>query len=159
MRQIILEIEDSAYEKFMGMVELCPMVKVISAAEQVEPTAGRDRCMAYAIRTLRANRVFRHSYDYAWVMLAVNEGLVDDFDAFKSPKAFISYLNEIGIEGLPDRSTLARARSNLFQSYPNWTFMDVDSPGECLRRKNVARQFLSAFGEARRGDCTKNCTK
>ena len=76
MKQIVLEIEDSAFESFMGMI---------------------DQCMLYAIQTLRANHVFRFGYDYTWVMMAINEGLVDDYDGFRSPQAFLDYLYEIGI--------------------------------------------------------------
>lgn len=159
MRQIILEIEDSAYEKFMGMVELCPQVKVVSTGEMVDVVNDRDYCMMYAINTLRENHVFRFNYDYTWIMMAINEGVMDDFEDFESPQTFIDYLYELGVDHLPDRSTISRACSKTFDSYPNWRFLDVKKPSETLRRKNVVKQFLSAFGEAKRARCNKNCTK
>ena len=97
MKQIVLEIEDSAYESFMGMIALCPSVKVVGESSVAEVTSQRDQCMVYAIQTLRANHAFRFGYDYTWVMMAINEGLVDDYDGFRSPQAFLDYLYEIGI--------------------------------------------------------------
>ena len=159
MKQIVLEIEDSAFESFMGMIALCPSVKVVGESSVAEVTSQRDQCMVYAIQTLRANHVFRFGYDYTWGMMAINEGLVDDYDGFRSPQAFLDYLYEIGIEGLPTRFTLFRAYSKTLDSYPNWTFLDMDDASESLRRINVVKQFLSAFGKAKRADCNKSCNK
>ena len=159
MKQIVLEIEDSAYEQFMGMVGLCHSVKVVCESGITDVMNDRDQCMVYAIQTLRNNHVFRFSYDYTWVMMAINEGLIDDFDSFRSPQAFIDYLYEIGIDNLPTRFTLFRAYSKTLDSYPNWTFLDMEDASESLRRINVVKQFLSAFGKAKRADCNKNCNK
>ena len=111
MKQVILKIDDSAYEKFMGMVSLCPQVEVVCESGITDVMNDRDQCMVYAIQTLRNNHVFRFGYDYTWVMM-------------------------------------------------DWTFTDMDNPSEILRRKNVVRQFLSAFGTAKRGILNKilnNC--
>lgn len=159
MKQIVLEIEDSAYESFMGMIALCPSVKVVGESSVAEVTSQRDQCMLYAIQTLRANHAFRFGYDYTWVMMAINEGLVDDYDGFRSPQAFLDYLYEIGIEGLPSRLTLSLAYSKTFNHFPDWTFTDMDNPSEILRRKNVVKQFLSAFGTAKRGILNKILNK
>ena len=158
MRQMILEIEDEAFEPFKGMVSLCPQVKVVCVSEVTEVISNRDRCMVYAIETLRKNNVFRRHYDYSWILKAINEGVMDDYEEFESPQTFIDYLYEIGIDMLPDRTTISRACSKTFDSYPNWRFLDVKKPCETLRRKNVVKQFLSAFGEAKRASCIKNCT-
>ena len=159
MRQIILEIEDSAYEQFMGMLGLCPSVKVVSESSVAEVASQRDQCMLYAIQTLRANCVFRFGYDYAWIMKAISEGVSEEFGEFRSPQSFLDYLDEMGIDGLPARTTLSRACSKTFGCYPDWRFIDIEKPSEILRRKNVVKQFLSAFGEAKRKYCIKNCTK
>ena len=151
MKQIVLEIEDSAYEQFMGMVGLCHSVKVVCESGITDVMNDRDQCMVYAIKTLRNNHVFRFSYDYTWVMMAINEGLIDDYDSFRSPQAFIDYLYEIGIDNLPTRYSLSLAYSKTLNSYPEWTFIDVENASETLRRKNVVKQFLSAYGVAKRG--------
>ena len=41
MKQIVIEIEDEAYEPFMGMLRLCPAIKVVGASMVVET---RDVC-------------------------------------------------------------------------------------------------------------------
>ncbi len=146
----MLEIEDSAYEQFMGMVGLCPSVKVVCESGITDVMNDRDQCMVYAIQTLRNNHVFRFGYDYTWIMMAINEGLVDDYEGFKSPQAFLDYLYEIGIEKLPTRYSLSLAYSKTLNSYPEWTFIDVENACETLRRKNVVKQFLSAYGVAKR---------
>ena len=159
MKRIIIEVEDLAYEPVVGMLKLCNGVRIASVQESMDVMDDRDACMRYAITTLRRNKVFRRHYDYSWIMQAINDGVMDDYEEFESPQTFINYLGEIGIDELPDRSTISRACSNVFDSYPNWQFMDVKKPGEILRRKNVVKQFLSAFGEAKRAGCIKNCTK
>ena len=146
----MLEIEDSAYEQFMGMVGLCPSVKVVCESGITDVMNDRDQCMVYAIQTLRNNHVFRFGYDYTWIMMAINEGLVDDYEGFKSPQTFLDYLYEIGIEQLPTRYSLSLAYSKTLNSYPEWTFIDVENASETLRRKNVVKQFLSAYGVAKR---------
>ena len=151
MKQVVLRIDDAAYENFMGMVSLCPMVEVVAEGDLADTENDRDLCMRQAIITLRQNKVFRHYYDYTWIMMAINEGLLNDFDVFKSPQAFIDYLYEIGIDQLPTRYTLSLAYSKALGAYPDWTFLDVEKPNEILRRKNVVKQFLSAYGAAKRG--------
>ena len=159
MKQVILKIDDSAYEKFMGMVSLCPQVEVVCESSITDVMNDRDQCMVYAIQTLRNNHVFRFGYDYTWVMMAINEGLIDDYERFRSPQAFLDYLYEIGIDKLPSRITLSLAYSKTFNHFPDWTFTDMDNPSEILRRKNVVRQFLSAFGTAKRGILNKILNK
>lgn len=159
MKRIIIEVEDSACEPVVGMLKLCNGVRIASVQESMDVMDDRDACMRYAITTLRRNKVFRRHYDYSWIMQAINDGVMDDYEEFESPQTFINYLCEIGIDELPDRSTISRACSNVYDSYPNWQFMDVTKPSEILRRKNVVKQFLSAFGEAKRASCINNCTK
>ena len=159
MKRIIIEVEDSAYEPVVGMLKLCNGVKIVSVQESMDVMDDRDACMLYAINTLRNNGVFRHYYDYTWIMMAINEGHVDDFDGFKSPQAFINYLYEIGIENLPSRITINVAYAKTYRRFPDWTFNDVKEAGEILRRKNVVKQFLSAYGMAKRGILNKNINK
>ena len=151
MKQIIVNIDDLAYEPVVGMLKLCQGVEIESEGEVVDTFNERDVCMVYAINTLRENKVFRHFYDYTWIMMAINDGVLDDFDSFKSPQAFLNYLYEIGIDQLPTRYTLSLAYSKALGAYPDWTFLDVEKPNEILRRKNVVKQFLSAYGAAKRG--------
>ena len=55
MKQVILKIDDSAYEQFMGMVSLCPQVEVVRVDEAAVVQEGKmaDR-IRHAIIQLRA---------------------------------------------------------------------------------------------------------
>ena len=155
----MIRVEDSVYEQVMGMLALCPQVEVLGECEVVDVLNERDLCMKQAVETLRSNKVFRHMYDYTWIMMALNDGVLEDYDGFKSPQAFLDYLYEIGIDGLPSRITLFLANSKTLDSYPDWTFLDVDSASEVLRRKNVVKQFLSAYNKAKYGILNKKLNK
>ena len=159
MRQIVLECEDSAYEKLMGMIDLCPQVNVVSTDTIVDVISHRDHCMAFAIKTLRDDGVFRFSFDYAWIMMALNEGVVDDYRGIMSPQEFIDYLKELGFNHLPCRTSLYNGYSRTMNRFPDWTFTDVEDACEELRRKNVVKQFLSAYGKAKRGIVNKMLNK
>ena len=76
MKQIVIEIDDEAYESFLSMLNLCPAIRVVSEVEIADTLAGRDVCMREAICILRGNNVFRHYYDYAWIMMAINDGVI-----------------------------------------------------------------------------------
>jgi hypothetical protein len=150
MRQIVISVEDEAFEPFIGMVRLCPKIEVVGEGVIADVMTNRDEWMKQAIETLRLNRVFRHCYDYTWIMLTINEGWVEEFEEFSSPQAFLDYLCEIGIGDLPNRKTLSAAYSKTFDAYPHWTFRGVQKACEVLRRNNVAKQFLSAYIKAKR---------
>jgi hypothetical protein len=151
MKRIIIEVEDLADEPVVAMLKLCNGVKIVSVQESMDVMDDRDACMRYAINTLRNNKVFRYSFDYAWIMMAMNEGVIDDFKCEMSLQGFIDYLKELGFKGLPCRTSLYNAYAKTLKSFPEWKFVDVDDAGEILRRKNVVVQFMSAYGVAKRG--------
>lgn len=155
MRQIVISIDDEAYEPVMGVLKLCAGVEIVDETEIADIVADRDVWMRQAIEAMRENKAFRHYYDYTWIMMAINEGWVEEFDVFRSPQAFLDYLYEIGLRNLPSRYSISLAFSKTIDSYPNWTFIDVKKPSESLRRMNVVRQFLSAYGAAKRGKFNK----
>ena len=159
MKQILIQIEDAAYEQFMGMLALCPQVEVVGECEMVDVLNERDVCMKYALDTLYNNGVFKHLFDYTWIMMCINQGMVDDFEKFKSIEAFRDYLKALGVKRRPCRALMSRAYSWVFDKYPDWTFVDVDDPGEILRRKNVVKQFLSAYSKAKRAKVDRKVDK
>ena len=61
MKEIVLQIDDAAYEKFMGMVSLCPQVQVVSEGVEVRGTV--DLCVAGAIRELQESGKIKHPSD------------------------------------------------------------------------------------------------
>ena len=149
MRQIILNVEDAAYEQFMGMVALCPQVKVV--CDGIETGDSTDLCIVRAIREMRENGAFRYPSDYTYIMVATNEGMVKGIPFFYSPKEYLDYMKELGLDGLPGRTTLYDTINKMRGRYPDWSFSDSPKTAEILRRKNIVKQFLSAFGRARRG--------
>ena len=145
MKQIVIEIEDEAYEVFMGMMRLCTAVKVVSTSQMAETRDVADRCVALAIEELRRDKVFKRPSDYTYIMMGANEGIIKGMGIFYYPSEFLAYLNEIGIDNLPGRNTLYDGITRTFGKYPDWTFNDHPAPDEVMRRKNVLKRFLSAY--------------
>ena len=150
MKQIILNVEDSAYEQLIGFIRLCPQVELISDGKEVDTKENIDQCVVDAIQEMRKGSAFRHPSDYTYLMMASNQGLVNGLPLFYSPKEFLDYLKELELDSLPGRSTLYDTISKTHGKFPEWTFSDNPTPAETLRRRNVAKQFLSALGRAKR---------
>ena len=91
-KEVVLLIEDSVYEKFMGMVSLCPQVEVVSETMGGVADLDVDYCMACAIRELKQCDVLHRFYDYAYIMVALNEEVVKGVPFFYTPMAYLSYL-------------------------------------------------------------------
>ena len=149
MKEIVLQIDDAAYEKFMGMVSLCPQVQVVSEGIEVRGTV--DLCVAGAIRELQESGKLKHPSDYAYIMLASNESTLKGLPSFCSPQEFIDYMKELELDRRPGRNTLYDTMNKTLGKYPDWEFSDGPKPAEALRRKNIVRLFLSAFFRLNRG--------
>lgn len=143
-------MDDSVYGSFMGMVNLCPGVEVIANGDAIETRALVDKCVAMAIHELRSRKVLRFAYDYTYIMLVINQDMVDRHLFFSSPLDFISYLNQLEIDDIPGKTSIYYMMSCTRDRFPEWKFSDRFDNGETLRRNNVAKQFLSAFMRAKR---------
>lgn len=151
MKQILLRIDDAAYEKFMGMVSLCPMVDVLNVCEVSTPQHASDAFVAMAIREMQRQEAFRSPGDYAFLMVAFNDGVVKGLPYFYTPKDFIDYLKACHVDSLPGRSTVYNTMAKVRGKYPDWLFTDDPKATESLRRRNIIKQFLSAFVRAQSG--------
>lgn len=151
MKQVVLRIEDSAFENFKAFINLCPSIEMVNELSDLEVRKQVDVCIESAIRDILNNKVIRRPSDYTYIMQVINEKHVKDAPYFKSPDAFIDYLKELGIKNLPSRTTLYDTINVMAGCYPKWRFNDnrVDAI-ETLRRNNVARKFLSALFKAQR---------
>lgn len=149
-RQIILEVEDSVFEKFMGMVEICPGVEVLAVSEVAETRTNVDLCVAMAINELRDRHVLRRAYDYTYIMLVINQENIDRHLFFASPQDYIDYLSMLDVDRIPGKTSIYDMMSCTRGEYPNWQFSDRSDKVETLRRNNIAKQFLSAYYRARR---------
>ena len=151
MKQVVLRIDDAAFERFMGMVSLCPQVEVLNVCQTGDKKQTIDAYVATAIREMRQTLAFRYPCDYAYLMMAMNESVVKGLPFFYTPKDFIEYMREAEFDHLPGRSTVYNTIAKVRGRYPDWTFTDVPKASEALRRKNLIKQFLSAFMRAQAG--------
>ena len=151
MKQVVLRIDDAAFEKFMGMVSLCPQVEVVNVCDTGDKKLAMDGFVAMAIREMRQTLAFRHPCDYAYLMVAMNQNVVKGLPFFYTPNDFIEYMREADFDNLPGRSTVYNTIAKVKGKYPDWTFTDDPKASEALRRKNLIKQFLSAFVRAQAG--------
>lgn len=108
------------------------------------------KCAKAAFDILLSDGAIRRPRDYAWIMIAMNQGAIDDFEPFRSHQDYIDYLKEIGLQDVPSRTTIYNAESKTMDEYPNWTFLDNPTASEALRRTNLVRQFLGTYRRAKR---------
>ncbi len=150
MKKVVLKIEDSAFEDFKHLVALCPSVEIVSEYSEEEVRRDVDICIAEAIEMLREDDVIHRQTDYTYIMQVINEKKVEGAPRFASSDDFLRYLKEIGLQSIPGRSSIFGTVKIMQGAYPHWTFPNIDAV-ETLRRNNVARLFLNAFGRAQRG--------
>ncbi len=147
MKEIVLRIEDSSYDDFMALLNLCPSIEMVAEYSEEEVRKHLDVCIKVAIEELRHNHVFRKFSDYTYIMQVINDKKVEDAPFFQTPDSFRVYLREIGVREIPGRSTLYETIQIMKGEYPHWTFDDPKiNEVETLRRNNVGRQFLSTLG-------------
>ena len=113
MKQIVIEIDDEAFEPFMGMLRLCPSVKVVGTNSFAEPQDMTDQCFAEAVKEVVSDKnLYKRPSDLAYIMIAANDGAINGLDYYLTPDDFIGYLQQIGVEQLPKRSTIYNKVSN-----------------------------------------------
>ena len=145
MKRIELDVQENISKTVIDMLQLCNGVEVVSMGDVEMATEEQvAACVAQAIAELRADKIAFRSYDFTWILVAMNEYQVEDIEGFRSPQAFVDYLRLAGVEKLPDRTTL---RINKVEGvFPNWQ----EEPQEVLRRINIVRRFLSAYRRAKK---------
>ena len=134
----------------MGIVDICPDVTVWSTDDCIDIKDVVDCCFASAIKEMIIDNAFKSPSDYTYIMQVVIEDHLKCGTLFVNPDEFISYLKILGFEKIPSRASLYRIGDTILGKYPNWTFTDQPNHYEELRRKNIARQFLSAFYRSKR---------
>ena len=152
MRTIVLNVPDNMAQLIEEWAKHIPDMEVVKNKRSLgQRLDDADLRMKFVFKKLKTDGVLQHLYDYTWIMMAINQGLIEGLDTFRSPQAFIDYLSALGIDKLPTRFSISLAFSKTLDTYPDWTFIDVTDACEILRRKNVVKQFLSAYGVAKRG--------
>ena len=151
MKEIVLQIEDSSFDDFMALLNLCPSIEMVAEYTAEEVRKHLDICIKEAIEELRNQNAFRKISDYTYIMQVINEKKWEDAPFFQTPDSFRDYLREIGVREIPGRSSLYETIQIMKGKYPHWTFDDTKIDGvETLRRNNVASQFLSTLGRIKR---------
>lgn len=110
-------------------------VKLVSTTGE-----DRDNRFLYAINKVIEEGLLKYGYDWTWIELYC-EGAINDVQ-FNAPKSFLDYLFLIGVQSLPDRTSLAKKVDVVRGEYPNWTFTDTSSTVEIRRRKLVVGRFI-----------------
>ena len=110
-------------------------VKLVSTTGE-----DRDNRFLYAINKVIEEGLLKFGYDWTWIELYC-EGAINDVQ-FNAPKSFLDYLLLIGVNSLPDRTSLAKKIDVVRGEYPNWTFTDTSSSKEIKRRKLVVGRFI-----------------
>ena len=143
MKEIVVRVDDAAFERLMGMLSLCPSVEVVEVNESAVLSSGPLAIrIRHAIVQLREERLLRRMYDYAWLKEAMDSD--DDLPSFESAQKYIDYLGgELQLDGLPSESSVSKmmdaARGQLF----NWTFSDTSDAQETTRRNNIVKRFFN----------------
>ena len=143
MKEIVVRVDDAAFERLMGMLSLCPSVEVVEVNESTVLSSGPLAIrIRHAIVQLREERLLRRMYDYAWLKVAMDSD--DDLPSFESAQKYIDYLGgELQLDGLPSESSVSKmmdaARGQLF----NWTFSDTSDAQETTRRNNIVKRFFN----------------
>ena len=143
MKEIVVRVDDAAFERLMGMLSLCPSVEVVEVNESAVLSSGPLAIrIRHAIVQLREERLLRRMYDYAWLKVAMDSD--DDLPSFDSAQKYIDYLGgELQLDGLPSESSVSKmmdaARGQLF----NWTFSDTSDAQETTRRNNIVKRFFN----------------
>lgn len=149
MTRIVLDVQEDISKTVVDMLQLCSGVEIVNVGE--EELASEEQvaaCVAQAIAELRADKIAFRSYDFTWILVAMNQYVVEDIEGFRSPQAFVDYLRLAGVEELPFRTSL---HINKVEGiFPDWQFVDTEEPQEVLRRINIVKRFLSAYRRAKR---------
>ena len=142
MKQVVLRIDDAAFEKFMGMVSLCPQVEIVTVDEAAVMCQGQMAVrIREAILQLRAERLLRRKFDYAWLKVAMDS--TDDLPSFESAQRYLDYMrDELMLDELPCESSISKMMDMASGQLFYWTFSDTSDAQETTRRNNIVKRFF-----------------
>ena len=150
MKQIVVIIQDSAYDCLVGMLNLCQQVEVVSTEELQGALSDVDECFAKAIKVLQDERVIRNQYDYAFIYMAIQEGVISGMEPFYSIPSFTKYLKVMRIDNPPARSSINNIVTKTQGEFPDWIYDEPIDPNEERRRRSIVFRFSSTFSRLMR---------
>jgi hypothetical protein len=149
MKEITLRVPEELVSELEALAK--KLAILVAGTDEDLSADDYDTSFREAILELIKDSVIRKPRDYAWIMAAVNDGVVNDAEPFVSPQDFIDYLNGLGIDNLPCRSTLSSAYASIDGRFPSWSFGALlVTVAEMNHRKDVVIRFRSAFARAKR---------
>lgn len=154
MKEITLRVPEELVPELEALAK--KLAILVAGTDEDLSADDYDTSFREAILELIKDSVIRKPRDYAWIMAAINDGYVDGAEPFFSPQDFIDYLNGLGIDNLPCRSTLSSAYSCITGHFPSWSYGNtLATITELNHRKDVVVRFRSAFVRAKRRQLDK----
>ena len=150
MKSILINVEDGAFEHVLGVLQLCQQVKVVSTEDLQGIVSGIDECFAKAIKELQDERVIRNQYDYAFIFMAIREGIICEMEPFYSVQNFVDYMKELGIQNTPSKNSISNTCTHTQGEFPDWFYDEPVDASEERRRKIIVTRFSSAYTRAKR---------
>ena len=104
-----------------------------------------DKQIKTAVEIMKKEKVIKHLYDYAYIMMIMNE--TKDLPTFKSPKSFLDYFKDLRIIDMPGEDSIKKKVNATFDHHPSWIFTDTKGKdaNEAKRRNAIGSRFLSIY--------------
>jgi hypothetical protein len=143
--RVIIEPGDSAEKIMLARAWEANKLVVIELESTVPAETSVDDRFRKAVMALQDEGLIKHKYDFTWLYAAIQKGLADGIVEFVSVKSFITFVANLGIQGIAANSTLAQYYAYVQGKFPDWTFSDTRNVIEKSRRINLVKRFLKLF--------------
>lgn len=100
MKEMTIRVSDELAELVERWTVHTPEMEVIDTSDCLCDDE-RDQCFKQAIMELTEEGVIRRPRDYAWIMAAIDQDVIAEYESFNSSQAFIDYMKIVGITKLP----------------------------------------------------------
>ena len=151
MIEITIRVSDEMARIIGELIKRIPDAEILRSVEDIKTESLFDECAKDAFNVLLNDGTIKQKRDFAWIMVAINQNVIDDFDEFDSYQSYIYYLKYLGIsKKVPGKTTLFYADNFVTGNYPDWVFTEKISITETIRIKNVVKRFINAYIKAKR---------
>ena len=83
MKEVTLLVPDQMVALIEQWAQYVPEMEIAVMSDCLSKD-GRDQCFRRAVQELADSRLIRRSRDYAWIMIAIDQGVLKDVEAFPS---------------------------------------------------------------------------
>lgn len=155
MIELTIRVPNDLAQTIGDLIKRIPEAEIVCSAEDIKVESLRDECAREAFNTLLYEGIIKSPRDFGWIMVAMNNGLIDDFTEFSSDQSFIDYLNDLKIRNVPSRTTLYNSTVLVSDLTPEMQFDDNPDAHETIRRRSVVSRFLNLYRKAKRDKLNK----